>query len=219
MRIVGIDDGADVPAGAPGEIAIAGPMVVPGYWNAPDESRLAIKEGWLFTGDVGIMNADGWLFVIDRKKDLINAGGYKIWPREVEDVLSRHPRVREAVVVGIPDEYRGETVKAYVSLTAGPDITASELIDFCRHRLSAYKYPRSVEIVADIPKAASGKLMRRALRGASGRPLTEHQAGQCSGLRPGWRDHARPTTPADGAHRLAPSGTARLLPALVSSGT
>ena len=113
------DDGKEVPAGENGEIAISGPEVVPGYWNKPEETATGLPGGELLTGDVGFMDEDGWFYVVDRKKDMINASGYKVWPREVEDVLYSHPAVHEAAVVGVPDEYRGETVKAYVSLKPG----------------------------------------------------------------------------------------------------
>lgn len=110
------------------------------------------------------MDADGWLYVVDRKKDMINASGFKVWPREVEDVLYTHPAVREAAVVGVPDAYRGETVKAYVSLRPGADAGSAELSAYCEQRLAAYKYPREVEILAELPKTTSGKILRRDLR-------------------------------------------------------
>lgn len=163
VRIVDTTEARDLAAGEIGEIVVSGPMVVPGYWQLPEESAHAIRDGWLHTGDVGRMTEDGWLFVVDRLKDMINAGGYKIYPRDVEDVLYQHPAVREATVVGVPDEYRGETVKAYVSLVEGAAVTPEELIDFCRGKMSAYKYPRSVEIREELPKTTSGKLLRRGL--------------------------------------------------------
>ncbi|WP_072806003.1 class I adenylate-forming enzyme family protein [Rhodococcoides yunnanense] len=164
VRIVDIADGHDLGPGEAGEIVVAGPMVVPGYWQLPDESAHAIRDGWLHTGDVGKTTEDGWLFVVDRLKDMINAGGYKVFPRDVEDVLYQHPAVREASVVGVPDEYRGETVKAFVSLTRDATVTAAELIDFCKSRMAAYKYPREVVILDELPKTTSGKLLRRELR-------------------------------------------------------
>jgi long-chain acyl-CoA synthetase len=164
VRIVDTESGGSLPAGQEGEIVVSGPMVVPGYWAAPEESAHAIRDGWLFTGDIGVMNERGWLFVVDRKKDLINAGGYKVWPREVEDVLYQHPAVREAAVVGVPDPDRGETVKANVTLVAGPPVTPADLIAFTKARMAAYKYPRIVEILAELPKTASGKVLRRELR-------------------------------------------------------
>lgn len=163
VRIVG-DDGQDLPAGEVGEIVTSGPMVVPGYWNKPEETAHALPGGALHTGDVGYMDAAGWFYIVDRKKDQINAGGYKVWPREVEDVLYQHEAVREAAVVGVPDAYRGETVKAYVSLRPGQTATAKELIAFCREQMAAYKYPRQVEFLDELPKTVSGKLLRRELR-------------------------------------------------------
>ena len=163
VRIVG-DDGRDLPAGEVGEIVTSGPMVVPGYWNKPEETEHALPGGALHTGDVGYMDAAGWFYLVDRKKDQINAGGYKVWPREVEDVLYQHEAVREAAVVGVPDAYRGETVKAYVSLRPGQTATAEELIAFCRQQMAAYKYPRQVEFLDELPKTVSGKLLRRDLR-------------------------------------------------------
>jgi len=153
-----------VPPGTLGEIVISGPMVVPGYWGKPDETSKAMPGGRLFTGDVGFMDEAGWFYVVDRKKDQINASGYKVWPREVEDVLYEHPAVREAAVVGVPDPYRGETVRAHVSLRAGASTTERELIDFCRERLASYKCPRSVRFEDELPKTSSGKLLRRDLR-------------------------------------------------------
>jgi len=111
------------------------------------------------------MDADGWFYLVDRKKDMINAAGYKVWPREVEDVLYGHPAVREAAVIGVPDEYRGETVKAVVSLKPGTTATAAEIIEYCRANMAAYKYPRTVEFIDELPKTATGKILRRELRG------------------------------------------------------
>jgi long-chain acyl-CoA synthetase len=162
------DDGSDTDVGEVGEIVTRGPQVVPGYWNKPEETQNALRapDGSveLKTGDVGYMDAQGWFYVVDRKKDQINAGGYKVWPREVEDVLYEHPAVREAAVVGVPDEYRGETVKAFVSVRPGQSVEPDELIAFCKQRMSAYKYPRQVELLDEIPKTVTGKLLRRALR-------------------------------------------------------
>ncbi len=163
VRIVD-EEGAEVPVGEIGELVMESPSVVPGYWNKPEESARAIPGGRLRTGDVGFMDAEGWFYIVDRKKDMIIASGFKIWPRDVEDVLYQHPAVREAAVVGEPDAYRGETVKAFVSLKADRQATSEELVAFCRERLAAYKCPRQVGIVADMPKTASGKILRRALR-------------------------------------------------------
>ncbi|QUH00595.1 AMP-binding protein [Saccharopolyspora erythraea] len=172
LRIVD-DDGRDLPVGEVGEIVIEGPMVVPAYWNKPEETRAGIRDGRLYTGDVGFMDPQGWFYVVDRKKDMINASGFKVWPREVEDVLYSHPAVREAAVVGVPDAYRGETVKAFVSLRDGARATGEELSEHCKQRMAAYKYPRSVEILDELPKTATGKILRRTLRqGATGSSAT-----------------------------------------------
>ncbi|MEU2063356.1 AMP-binding protein [Streptomyces sp. NPDC013455] len=156
--------GAEVPFGTPGEIVVRGPQVVPGYWRRPEATAETFPDGELRTGDIGFMDERGWLYVVDRKKDMINASGFKVWPREVEDVLYTHPAVREAAVVGVPDGYRGETVKAYVSLRPGAAADPDELAVYCRERLAAYKYPRQVAILPDLPKTTSGKILRRELR-------------------------------------------------------
>lgn len=163
VRIVD-ENGADVPFGEHGEIAVTGPQVVPGYWRRPEATEDTFPQGELRTGDIGFMDADGWLYVVDRKKDMINASGFKVWPREVEDVLYTHPAVREAAVVGVPDSYRGESVKAYVSLRPGTSADPDDLAAYCKERLAAYKYPREVEILPELPKTTSGKILRRELR-------------------------------------------------------
>jgi long-chain acyl-CoA synthetase len=163
VRIVG-EDGEDLEPGEVGEIVKSGPQVVSGYWNKPEETEHAIPDGALHTGDVGVMDADGWFYIVDRKKDMINVSGYKVWPREVEDVLYGHEAVREVAVVGVPDEYRGENVKAFVSLKPGASVEADALVAFCKERMAAYKYPRRVEFVDELPKTASGKILRRELR-------------------------------------------------------
>lgn len=165
-RIVDVaDPGRVLEPGEPGELVLKGPFVFEGYWNRPDATAAAFHEGWFLTGDVTIMDRDGWFYIVDRKKDMINASGYKVWPREVEDVLYRHPAVREAAVVGVADPYRGETVKAFLALR--PDLPApgeQEMIQFCRELLATYKVPRQIEFVDEIPKTPSGKFLRRALR-------------------------------------------------------
>jgi long-chain acyl-CoA synthetase len=163
VRVVD-DNGDDVKPGEIGEFVTSGPQIVAGYWNKPEETEHALPGGELHTGDVGFMDAEGWFYVVDRKKDQINASGYKVWPREVEDVLYEHPAVREAAVIGVADEYRGETVKAFVSLRPGAETSPDELIAFCKERMAAYKYPRQVELVDEIPKTVTGKILRRELR-------------------------------------------------------
>jgi long-chain acyl-CoA synthetase len=158
------DDGKDLPLGEIGEIVADGPQVVAGYWGKPDETAANLPGGALKSGDVGFMNPEGWVFIVDRKKDMINASGYKVWPREVEDVLAEHPAVRESAVIGVPDEKRGETVKAFVSVKQGTTVTPEELIAHCKERMAAYKYPRSVVLVDELPKTVTGKILRRELR-------------------------------------------------------
>jgi long-chain acyl-CoA synthetase len=163
-RVVDLETGEDVPPGETGEICIKSPTVVPGYWQKPEETAVAIRDGWLHTGDVGSMDENGWFYVVDRVKDLIIVSGYKVWPREVEEALFQHPAVRETAVIGVPDAYRGETVKAYVALKPGGQAGEEELIQFCRERLAAYKVPRIIEFVEEVPKTATGKFSRRTLR-------------------------------------------------------
>jgi len=166
-KIVDAETGqVDLAPGEVGEIVIKGPMVIPSYWGKPEETANAIRNQWLYTGDVGKMDENGWFYVVDRKKDLINVSGFKVWPRDVEDVLYQHPVVKEACVIGVPDPYRGETVKAFVAVSEGYEskVTPEELIEFCRQRMAAYKYPRIVKIVPEIPKTATGKFLKRQLR-------------------------------------------------------
>ena len=165
-RILDVNTGQDLPPGEVGELITKGPEVVAGYWEKPEETANAIRDGYLYTGDVARMDEDGWFYLVDRKKDMIIASGYKVWPREVEDVLYQHPAVREAGVVGAPDPYRGETVVAYVALKSGFEgkVTPAELIEFCKQRMANYKYPRQIEIMDELPKTTTGKFLRRELR-------------------------------------------------------
>jgi long-chain acyl-CoA synthetase len=163
VRIIG-DDGVEVAPGTPGEVVLESPGVCSGYWNKPGETAATIRDGRLYSGDIGVMDKQGWLYLVDRKKDLINCSGFKVWPREVEDALHEHPAVREAAVVGVPDAYRGETVKAYVSLNAGAAVAPGELIAFAGERLAPYKRPRLLDILPDLPKTSSGKILRRLLK-------------------------------------------------------
>ncbi len=167
MKIMHLEDPSKALApGEIGEIVDSGPIIIPGYWRKPEETRHAIRDGFLYTGDVGKMDEDGWFYVVDRKKDMIVASGYKVWPRDVEDVIYQHPAVRETAVVGVPDSYRGETVKAFIALKEGEQgaVTEKEIISFCKQRMAAYKYPRQVEFVPEIPKTLTGKFLRRHLR-------------------------------------------------------
>ena len=158
------DDGTMAAPGEPGELVMRGPQVVPGYWRRDAETANAIRNGWLHTGDIAVQDDEGWFYIVDRLKDQINASGFKVWPREVEDALVSHPDVVEAAVVGVPDEYRGETVKAFVVLMPGSQVSPDDLIRYTRERLAAYKYPRLIDIVEELPRTASGKILRRALR-------------------------------------------------------
>lgn len=163
-RIVDIADGSVIEGTAAGELELRGPQVTPGYLGKPEADEVSFDDGWLRTGDVAVMDEAGWIYLVDRIKDQINASGYKVWPREVEDVLYEHPAVLEAAVVGQPDEYRGETVVAYVSLRAGQTVSPEELIAFTKERIAAYKYPRIVHVMSDLPKTHTGKIQRRLLR-------------------------------------------------------
>jgi long-chain acyl-CoA synthetase len=165
-RVVDVATGQDLPPGEVGELITKGPEIVAGYWEKPEETAYAIRDGYLYTGDVAKMDKEGWFYLVDRKKDMIIASGYKVWPREVEDVLYQHPAVREAGVVGMPDAYRGETVAAYVALKNGFEgkVTPEELMEFCKQRLANYKYPRHIEIMEELPKTPTGKFLRRELR-------------------------------------------------------
>ena len=158
------DSGNEALPGEIGEFVISGPQIIPGYFQRPNETAKALSDGALRTGDVGFMDDKGWFYLVDRSKDMIVASGFKVWPREVEEVLYQHPAVREAAVVGIPDEYRGETIKAVVSLKPGHSATEDEIKAFTRDQLAAYKYPRVVEIMDELPKTTSGKIMRRLLQ-------------------------------------------------------
>ncbi|MBY7143216.1 long-chain-fatty-acid--CoA ligase [Virgibacillus sp. NKC19-3] len=162
-KIFRMTSGEEADIGEVGEIAVKGPQIMKGYWNNQEETDNVLKNGWLFTGDLGYMNDEGYFFVVDRKKDVIIAGGYNIYPREVEEVLYENEGIQEAVVVGIPDPYRGETVKAYVVLKEGYALTEKELNAYCRKHLAAFKVPRAYDFREELPKTAVGKILRRQL--------------------------------------------------------
>ena len=165
VRIVDDQDLA-LPVGEAGEICCRSPAVMRGYWGAPEATAEAVRDGWLHTGDIGYLDEDGYLFIVDRKKDLIIRGGFNVYPRDVEDALLEHPGVAAAGVVGRPDERHGEEVVAFVSLNApGDGVSADELVAWARERIGGYKYPREVHIVDSVPLTAVGKLDRKALRG------------------------------------------------------
>ncbi|MFO7270823.1 MAG: long-chain fatty acid--CoA ligase [Sphaerobacter thermophilus] len=163
-EIVDIDTGTRVlPPGEPGELRIRGPQVMAGYWGMPEETADAMRDGWFYTGDIATMDEDGYFTIVDRKKDMILASGLNVYPREVEEVLYEHPAVLEAGVIGVPDPYRGESVKAYVVLKPGASATAEELEAYCREHLSAYKVPHAFEFRDTLPKSGVGKVLRRVL--------------------------------------------------------
>jgi long-chain acyl-CoA synthetase len=164
-RIVDAETGErDVDQGQSGEILLKGPQLTAGYYNQPEETAKAIRDGWFYTGDIGYMDEEGYFHISDRKKDLIIAGGYNIYPAEVEAVLFEHPKVKEAAVIGVPDKRLGETVKAFIVLKDGEIATPEEIIEFCRERMAAYRVPRIVEFRDDLPKSIIGKVLRRELR-------------------------------------------------------
>lgn len=154
----------ELPPGEIGELVVQGPTLMLGYYNRPEETQEALRGGWLNTGDLGYMDEDGYFYIVDRKKDLIITGGFNVYPKEVEDVLYRHPAVEEACVIGVPDDYAGEKVKAFVKLKEGATATEKELIDFCREHLTKYKVPREIELAAELPKSAIGKILKKELR-------------------------------------------------------
>ncbi|SFB16959.1 MULTISPECIES: AMP-binding protein [unclassified Bacillus (in: firmicutes)] len=161
--VFSMETGEALPSGEIGEIAVKGPQVMKGYWNRPEETEQTLRDGWLLTGDLGYMDDKGYFYVVDRKKDMIIAGGFNIYPREIEEILYEHPAIQEVVAAGIPDPYRGETVKAYVVLKEGKNVTEEELNEFARKHLASYKVPRVYEFRDELPKTAVGKILRRAL--------------------------------------------------------
>jgi len=162
MRCVN-DDGAPVAPGEPGEIAVKGPQVMAGYWNRPDETEAVFRDGWLLTGDIGEMDADGYFSIVDRKKDLVIVSGFNVYPNEIEDCLTSHPGIFEAAVIGVPDETTGEAVKAFVVLT-DTSLTEAEMRAHCKNHLTAYKVPKRIEIRTELPKSNVGKILRKLLR-------------------------------------------------------
>jgi long-chain acyl-CoA synthetase len=164
VRIISLDDEVTVlPPGEIGELVVKGPQVFKGYHNMPTETQNALRDGWLYTGDIARMDEDGYFYIVDRKKELIKPGGYQVWPREVEEVISEIPEVLEVGVAGIPDAYRGETVKAWVVVKPGETLTEEEIKEFCRDHLAKYKVPTHIEFRDELPKTTVGKILRREL--------------------------------------------------------
>src|SRR6266498_2930058 len=163
-RVVGPEGPSrTLPVGQAGELALRGPQVMLGYWNQPEETANVLRDGWLLTGDMAVMDEEGYFTIVDRKKDMIIAGGYNVYPREVEEVLYEHPKIQEVCVAGVPDPYRGETVKAFVVLRNGEQSTVEEIREFAKGRMAAYKVPRTVEFRDELPMTMVGKVLRRAL--------------------------------------------------------
>ncbi len=163
-KIVSLDDEVtEMPPGEIGELIFKGPQMMKGYHNMPTETANTLRNGWLYTGDIAYMDEDGYFYIVDRKKELIKPGGFQVWPREVEEVLSDHPAVLEVGVGGIPDAESGEAVKAWVVLKPGASATAMELQEFCRKGLAAYKVPKEIVFRDELPKTAVGKILRREL--------------------------------------------------------
>ena len=162
-RVLGPESTEPLAPGEVGEIAVQGPQVMKGYWNLPEDTEATFREGWFLTGDLGYMDEKGYFYIVDRKKDMIIASGFNIYPREIEEVLYEHNAVLECVVAGIPDAYRGETVKAYIVLREGASVSEEELDKFCREQLASFKVPRHYEFRTELPKTAVGKILRRTL--------------------------------------------------------
>ncbi len=175
-KIVSIDDGEDLPAGELGEILIKSPTVMLGYYHLPTETAEALREGWLYTGDIGYMDEDGYFYITDRKKELIIVGGFNVFPREIDELIYQHPKVREGICVGLPDPYKGERIKVYIVLKEGETATEEELIAYFRENLVDYKVPSEIEFRTELPKSAIGKILRRALREEELRKLGEQAA-------------------------------------------
>lgn len=157
------DEKSELPPGEVGEIVIRGPQLMKGYWDRPEENSVVLREGWLYTGDLGYLDKEGYLYVVDRKKDVIKPSGFQVWPSEVEKVICSHPVVQEAGVAGVADDYKGEAVKAWIVLKEGQQVTKRELRAWCRRELAAFKVPKEIVFVDELPKSPIGKLLRRKL--------------------------------------------------------
>jgi len=169
VKVVDMEDSVtEQPPGTPGEMLIKGPQVMKGYWNRPEDTAASLRDGWLSTGDVAVMDDEGYFFIVDRKKDMIISGGYNIYPREIEEVLHEHPKVRDVAAIGVPHRTRGEVIKAYVVPEPGETPTREELLAFCREKLASYKTPKFIEFKDELPKTFVGKTLRRHLRAENG---------------------------------------------------
>ena len=164
-KIVDLETGSELGPNQPGELLIKGPQVMQGYWHKPEETAETLKDGWLHTGDIAVMDENGFFNIVDRKKDMIKTGGENVYPREVEEVLFRHPKIKEAVVVGLPDpeKFRGEIIKAYIILKENESPCEQEILNFCSRELAKFKIPRIIEFRKELPKTIVGKVLRRVL--------------------------------------------------------
>ena len=165
LKLVDVENGIeDVKPGDPGEMFIKGPAVMKGYWNNPDETQKQLVDGWLHTGDIARADEDGYLYIIDRKKDMVIAGGFNIYPREIDEVLYQHPQVAEAMAVGVPNDYRGKRSRLSSFSNPARQVSDKEIMTFCKQKLAAYKVPKLVEFRESLPQSAVGKLLRKILR-------------------------------------------------------
>jgi acyl-CoA synthetase (AMP-forming)/AMP-acid ligase II len=158
------DEGEDVAMGEIGEILARGPNIMMGYYKEPEATEQTLKEGWLHTGDLGKLDDEGFLYIVDRKKDMIISGGENVYPREIEDVLYTHPKIVEAAVIGLPDPSWGESIHAVITLKQGEDMSGEEVIDHCKSHIASFKKPKSVEFVDKLPRTSAGKVLKRILR-------------------------------------------------------
>ena len=178
VKIMDLETGEkELPVGEVGEMCVRGPQVMEGYHEMPEETEHSLRDGWLYTGDIGKLDEEGYTYIVDRKKDMVIAGGYNIYPRDIEEVLFTHPKIMEAAVAGVVDPYRGETLKAFVVLKEGEQLTEEEVIEFCKKNLAAYKVPKLVEFRAELPKTMVGKVLRRVLKEEEEKKAAEQKAG------------------------------------------
>jgi len=178
-RIVDPETGTmDVPTGQVGELIVRGPQVMRGYWKKEQETLNTLRDGWLYTGDLATMDDAGYVFIVDRKKDMVISGGYNIYPREIEEVLYEHPKVRDAAAIGVPNAKKGESVKVFVVPKEGETLDPQEILDWCREKLAPYKVPKEVELRDSLPMTNVGKVLRRELRDSGPTQQPEDAAGQ-----------------------------------------
>lgn len=207
-RIVDLETGErELPVGEDGELVIRGPQVMQGYWNRPEETARALRDGWLYTGDVARMDEDGYFFIVDRIKDMVIVGGFNVYPREIEDLLYQHPKVKEAAVAGVSHPIRGETLVAHVVPVEGETLAPSEIVSFCRERLAAYKVPRRVKVVDAIPKTLVGKALRREIREREGHEAAETAEAAIEAVRETERSTAAAAEDSDKSREGTPGST------------